>query len=95
MKIKCKQHGITYTVALSSDLEVNVHKNEQIEEYIIVHYQYENSIEMTFYLSAKYVLQYNLHHEDVLPLPKTYPEWFMNLGIVCEKCLEDCLVYSS
>ena len=89
MMIKCDQHGLCEGLEVSPDLKEKVDNSEEIAEYILINYEYNDEIVDWLFLSVEYAAKYGLQTESRLPLPDDYPEWVKSLVPVCEKCFEE------
>lgn len=90
MMIECERHGFNEAVQVSPDLRERVNASEEIKGYVSVHYEYNDEIVDSYFLSTRYAEKYELRNGGILPLPDDYPKWVMGLVLVCKKCFEDC-----
>lgn len=90
MMIKCEQHGFNEAIQVSPDLKKRINASKKIKDYILVHYEYNDEIAETFFLSIEYATKYKLQNNNILPLPDDYPKWVKALVLICKKCFETC-----
>ena len=91
MMIKCEKHGFYQAAQVSPDLKVRVNTLHRLDNFISIHYEYNNEIVDTFFLSKDYAAKYHLQRKNILPLPDDYPEWVTSLALICEKCFEESI----
>lgn len=91
MMIKCERHGFYEAIQVSPDLQEQVNAGKKIKEYVVIHYEYDDEIVDSFFLSKEYAAKNNLQNESIHPLPDDYPQWVMSLAGLCEKCFEDSI----
>lgn len=86
MMINCPRHGYQLGLLLSRDLASLIDEHSRAASYRIVSFTYRGEVESKMYLSREFAEGHGLSSESTMPLPDEYPEWYLTLVGVCEKC---------
>jgi len=88
MNFLCDNHGVSNGVIVSPDL---VHTTNSAQNscmtVVYVEFEYYDDIADECYLSETYANQIGIMNDTKMPLPEFYPEWYLKLVPICEKCL--------
>ncbi len=89
--IKCDKHGgyqMGYHV--SPDLAGSIHAGRQIPPFREVTYCYEGLRDVNF-LTESFAAEHEVTEVGDVRLPVDYPDWYVKLIPICEKCVEQAI----
>jgi hypothetical protein len=88
MMIECPRHGERLGVWMSPDLVTSLGEGRRPPvEYLEIQYVHDGDPVHRMLISDAFASKEGIPHEDTLPLPDDYPDWFHKLVTVCERCL--------
>lgn len=87
MIINCSKHGHQRGEFVSPDIREAVKNNVKLSSVVVVNLEYLEEIVYTAFLSLDYAKKYELENKMNIELPDVYPEWFLLLEPLCQKCL--------